>query len=44
MSIKSKAFSVLGRVTWKALAVFGSKWAKNKLAGSSDQQYRHRTR
>lgn len=44
MSVKSKAFSVLGRVTWKVLAVFGSKWAKNKLAGSSRPKHRPPTR
>lgn len=34
MKPKRTAFALLGRVTWKVMAVFGSRWAKDKLNGS----------
>lgn len=33
MKPKRTAFAALGRVTWKVMSVFGSRWAKNKLSG-----------
>ena len=35
MKLRTRAFAVLGRVTWKVLAVFGSRYARQKLAGTS---------
>lgn len=40
MKPKKTAFALLGRVTWKVLAVFGSKWARNKLAGDGKNHTR----
>jgi hypothetical protein len=31
MSIRTGAFALLGRITWKVLAVCGSRYARNKL-------------
>ena len=40
MKPKKTAFALLGRVTWKVMAVFGSKWAKNKLSGDGNGRHR----
>lgn len=34
MKIKTRAFALFGRITWKVLATFGSRYARQKLANA----------